>query len=76
MIEYQPTTYKCSNLDHKTRLTCKYILLLQWSSFVESEDFVEVVVVDGVADVGPVQVGEGGKGNIWLLWKWEGNRYL
>ncbi len=49
---------------------------MEWSSFVESVDFVEVVVVDGVADVGPVQVGEGGKGTNWLLWKWEGNRYL
>ncbi len=28
MIEYQPTTYKCSSLDHKMRETCKYILLL------------------------------------------------
>jgi hypothetical protein len=62
MIEYQPTTYKCSSLDHKMRETCKYILLL---SFVDSVNFVEVVVVDGVADVGPpLQVGEGGKGTI------------
>ncbi len=25
MIEYKPTTYKCSSLDHKMRETCKYI---------------------------------------------------
>ncbi len=74
MIEYQPTTYKCSNLDHKMRETCKYILLLEWSSFVDIEDFVEVVV----ASVGPEPHGVEGNAAgliIWLQWKWEGNRY-
>jgi len=52
------------------RETCKYILLLEWSSFVDTVNFLEVAVVDGV---GPVQVGEGGNGTIQLRWKWEGN---
>ena len=73
MKEYQPTTYKCYNLDHKMRWTCKYILLLEWSSFVDIVDFIEVVV----AAVGPEPHGVEGNGagfNIWLQWKWEGNR--
>ena len=53
------------------RETCKYILLLEWSSSVDTVNFSEVAVVDGV---GPVQVGNGGKGTIWLQWKLEGNR--
>ena len=76
MIEYQPITYKCSNLHHKTRLTCKYILLLKWSSFVNIVDFIDFVEVVVVA-VGPEPHGEEGNGagcNIWLQWKWEGNR--
>jgi hypothetical protein len=33
-------------------------------SFVDTADFVEVVVVDGVADVGPGLNGDGGNGDM------------
>jgi hypothetical protein len=52
------------------RETCKYISLLEWSSSV---DFVEAVVVDGVADVGPELQGEEGNGaGIIICLQWTG----
>ncbi len=60
MIKYRPTTYKCSSLDHIMRETSKCISFLEWSSFVDIVDFVEVVVFDVVSDVGPELQGEEG----------------
>ncbi len=51
------------------RKTSKYILLLEWSSFVDTVDFVEVVVVD----VGPEQQAEEVNGvGIIICLQWTG----